>query len=802
MGKPTRTAENKPPRSNVVPFPGGRGHGRPDQPWQHGDPRGGFTDISDAIHWTGYAAPYIIGGLIIPLWGILPRLLFGSTRNLLMLGSAILLIIGIGLAYAAWDESRPRRPYQRRRATVTILWVFLAAAGTHWVSEPLDYGWWGPGSWWGISPRWWLFEVLTGLCLAIWWTIGALPAVKGDGLDQHAQGKDLLAEALGLGETHPRGETQVDGPRKTVPLRLKGVTIEALRAATGLIAVKARAPRGGVRVIENPRDASAPDVVILTEDVLRDMPAPPAPSRPGGSITEPVRIGLHEDYSECENTRVEEGFGGQHKIVGGRTGSGKTTGWQEETLEIITRRDVVLMHADIRKLAQTFPDVAPAFARVASTTAGAKKLCLGLIGAVEYRSERVGRCWSVYSLDHYGNPMPAIGVSLEEAAAYANELGKTLREAVETLRSVGIFVTLSMQRPAGELLDTNVRAQFGGGQCFPVMRDEDVAMVLNEETILGGATPEAWGPKLPEFAGYYYCECDDSAKHSTPGRTWWRSPAEVMARVAEWAPRMAWNRGPEGLDQGTAEAMGEAWTDLTSGADYALAHGWTRTEAGAWVPPSAVVTQPPVTQPAYGTPPVVTQKPPAVVQDHPVDETQPGPDQPAQDDDDQLTEEERVETEEDMRDVRGEVLEEIAEDPDVKEDPDPEGDDVPAGWSEEEAPVTEDFEVDAGTPGPELDYRARVLAAADVIDKVTGRSRKTVRTSVLVTAWFEVPGISQSQRPALNRLLAKLVTVGEAEDPGRGRWTLEATAGDWLRRHADELVAGAESDEDEEADED
>jgi hypothetical protein len=805
VGKPTKTSAT-PPRggSNVVPFPGGR-HGRPDQPWQHGDPRGGFTDISDALHWSGYAAPYIIGAIILPVWGVLPRLLFGQSRGLLITGAMLFLVLGIALTYAAWDESRPRRPYQRRRAAVTILWVFLAAAGTHLVSEPLDYGWWGPGSWWGIVPRWWLAEVLVGLVLAVWWTIGSLPAVKGDGQDQHAAGPDLLAEALGLGQTHPRGEVEMtqDGIRRTVPLRLKGVTIEALRAATGLIAVKARAPRGGVRVIEDPRDASAPDLVILTKDVLRDMPEPPGPSRPGGSITEPLRVGLHEDFTQCESTRVEEGFGGKHIIVGGRTGSGKSTGWREETFEIVTRVNVVLLHADIRKLASTFPDVAPAFARVASTVAGAKKLCRGLIGAVEYRTEQVGLVWTTESRDHLGNRMPAVGVSFEEAAAYANELGTTLREAVETLRSVGFFVTLSMQRPAGELLDTNTRSQFGEGWCFPVSKDEDVVMILNEETIEGGATPTAWGSKLPEFSGYNYRECDDSSKHSMPTRCYNRDPRKLREHVAYWAPRMAWGQGPEGLDAGTAEAMGEAWTDLTSGADYALAHGWTRTPEGLWAPPRELgQTQkdvPPVTQPAYGTPGPVVQKPPSLVQDHP--EPDPEEENPETD---RLTPEEIMETEDDMKDARDEVLEEIMEDEEITEDPDPEGDHVPPEWNEEDAPVGEDIDLEPGeltADGRELGFRERVLAAADVIEKITGGKRKTVRTSVLVDAWFEVPGITSSQRPALNRLLVKLVAAGEAEDPGRGRWTLEPTAPGWLRRHAEELVASADSDEDEEDDE-
>ena len=768
------------------------GHGRPTEPWQYGDPRAGAMSFTDHLHWSGYAAPYILGVIIVPLWAILPRLLFGSSSSLLAVGAFVLVIVGGVLTYATWDESRPRRQYQRLRAAGSVFWVFLAPAVTLALSDPLDYGWWGPGSWWSIHPRWWLAEVLVGLCLAIWWTIGGLPAVKGDGLDQHAGSADALAEALGIGQTHPRGKVKVDGVRRQIPLRLKGVSIDALRQASGLIAVMARVPRNGVRVVEDPQDASAPDLILVTEDVLRTMSTPPPPTRPGGSITEPVRCGLREDATVVESVRMEKGFGGQHVIVGGKTGGGKTSGLLEELYDVVTRRDVVLLHSDTRKSGQTFPDIAPAFARVATTASGTVKLVDGLNRVIVYRSEHVGRCWSVHSLDHYGNPMPALGISIEEAAAVAERLGSDLRAFLETARSVGIFLTLSMQRPSGNLLDTDTRAQFGEGWCFPVMRDEDAAMVLNEETILSGATPEVWGPKTPEYSGYFYRECGPAEKHAMPARAWNRNPMEIRRHFGQWAPSMAWGRGPEGLDQGTAEALGEAWTDLTSGADYALAHGWTRSAAGVWTPPPLVQEDdgpghPLVGQPLYGTPPV-TQ----VVQ---TQENAPG--QPAQVDQEDTDEEDRMDGERELAQVRAEVAEELEEDRELSEH-DGEEDDAPASgtWSPEDFPVAEEEVVlEAGQPlpdGTELDYRGRVLAAADVIDSITGGAggrRRTVKTGVLVEAWYEVPGVTQAQRPALNRLLRKLVKHGEAEDAGRGRWTLEHTAGGWLRRHAEELEA-------------
>jgi hypothetical protein len=433
---------------------------------------------------------------------------------------------------------------------------------------------------------------------------------------------------------------------------------------------------------------------------------------------------------------------------------------------------------------------------VASTHAGTLKLVIGLQSTITYRMQCVGRCWTPESRDHYGHRMPALGVTFEEASAVANYLGTSLREFVETARSAGIFIKLSLQRASGNILDTDARAQFAEGECFPVMRDEDALMSLNEETIMAGARPEVWGPRIKDgYAGYFYRECGPFQKHAMPARSWQRAPAALREHIGTWAPQMCWGSGSTGIDSGSIEAMGDVWTDLTSGPDYARSHGWTSEEIHSpdgtsrtlWVPPREL-----------GDVRTERERITVRVSDHPapVDPTQQTPGPELEPVDDQLEDEMAGR---DLDEARAEVEDEIAEE--LADDPDAEGEDTPdppAGWEDEDRPEADDIELEAGTltqDGGSLDWPDKVRAAAGVLDLMTQGQRRTLRTSDMLQRWYAIPGVTQRQRPSLTRILNLLVDHGEGTDEGRGKWTIEPTAGRFLREHIGDLAADDEDDE-------
>lgn len=763
--------QEKPPR-------GGRGQPAPPT---HG-PTGGGVQVHEwfrLLDGARYAAPWILGLVIVPALSILGRWLWAGQLVTRLGASAALVGVAVLLVLAVWDESRPRRNrWDRVRVAVSTSWVFGALVGTSW------FGGAGPIL---VARPWADLMWGSGFVLALWWTLGALPAVAGRG-DDGATGRDTVAEALGLGQSVVTDvEDDETGVRRTIRWRLHGVTAEALRAAAGLIAVRAKVPPNGVRVTENPDDAGAPEMQLVRKDVLRHMGPWPGASRPGGSIAEPVRSARREDGTDVEAVRLN-----RHKLVGGITGAGKTEGAIGELMDVITRRDVVVMMSDTVKPGQSIPDIAPALRVVATTRPGTKKLVLALQRAVEYRSSLPsGRAWRPTP------KLPAILMHFEEGALVAQILGDDLRDLVATARSVGIIVTLSMQRPSHSALDTDTRAQFADRECYGVTRDDDADMILSEQTIEAGAAPQVWKDDYP---GYHYREAGDRKKHAMPARTWPMPPRIVRPHVAKWAPRMAQ------LDAGTAAAMGDALTELTSGEAYALAHGWRRGDGGEWIPPSVQHDDGDDDSPddGDGTAPAGPSEPgpngsspageaTATGDGMTGDETSARDEH--EDDGDELSEAERAEIDAERDELRGEIAEAIPVHPDIAEVVEA----IERGVTPPDEPG-DDFELWTGDGEP-LGYAGRVAAVADELAGriEPGAPGSVVRVRDVVDALTEVPGWHTGQRPAVYRLLGKAEDAGQAESRGDGAWWIEATCPAWLRRQVAQLEA---TDSDEAADDD
>ncbi len=730
------------------------GHGQGGSPRSH--------EIFRLLDGARYAAPWIVGLMIIPGLSVGGRFLWGGNDLLKAVASVLLVTISGVLIYAVWDESAPRsNRWDRLRVAISTGWVFGAAVGTAWLGGP------GP---WSIHRPW--ADILWGIgcVLSLWWTLGALPAVAGRGHDGH--GRDTLAEKLGLGVGTDITDVRTDagGIRKTFTFRLKGCSVEALQSAVPLLASRLQVPATGVRVVENPDDAGAPSLVVMAKDVLKKMGQWPGPLNPGGSIAEPVLSAMRECGSLVTAIRLY-----RHLLIGGMTGAGKTEGAIGELLDIITRRDVVVVWSDTGKPGHTLPDIAPAMTKVVVDRPGTVKMVNALQKAVTYRASRAsGRKWKPTK------SLPAILVHFEEGALVASILGTDLRDFVATARSVGIIVTLSMQRPSANALDTDVRAQFADRWCFGVSRSEDTDMVLTEGMTEKGVAPEKWADKKP---GYCYREAGPEVDHATPARTWLIPPNVVKAHVAEWAPKMAT------LDKGTADAMGQAWAELTSGEAYALANGWTKDRRGNWVPPvdldldedeevaqvdevvtQAATTPPVLANPAWGSP----------AQDE-------GAQVETEDDEmsEHLTAQERAEIEADVEQLRNEVVEALGPiDPEIAE-----------AVRQSDAGVDvhkdgEDFELWTGDGTP-LTYEGRVLAVADELaQRLEGHSEGVfIKVEDLAEAMAEVPGWHTGQAPACYRLLGKAEAAGEAEHKGRGAWWISPTCPGWLRREVARIEA-------------
>lgn len=725
--------------------------------------------------------PWILNLVLLLALGLICRA--GVFPNLgARLAGTVMICAGLGfIAWRILDEAAPRTRHVRERLAAQFAWAALGLSGTILLG----------------TLRWWLIVIeFGGALMALWWATAATSQVRGHGKDDHQQQQgDKLAEELGWGRVTARVIEDTEDRRRVV-VEHRDVTRPAIRDGLGLISARFGLPETGMRALPDPKhpdDSGRTEITLVKRDVLTKSTLWPGPSRPGTSCVEPSRIGIYEDGSDLE--LVRPGAGPRpaiHILSAGKTGAGKTEGELCEVAELVTRTDPVIWWADIRKPGQTVIDVGPAFDWIATNNAEVKAMVRALLAVITARADWLGahgyRQWEP------GCGLPYLIAHIEEASAVSDLLGEDLTNVAETARSAGVSISLTLPRASFTRMSTDVRAQLVAW-AFGCRSADDAAMVLSDAMIEAGAHPEAWGSKKP---GYCYLEAShvDEEKHVMPARTFLLPSSVLRNHIAEWAPRMA------KLDSVSAKAAGVAYAKRTSGLGWAMQRGWVRTGDGLLVPPSlrgdrketaattgaatyaetksraAETAAETAVETVLGTVgETVPETKTVVLPAGQWTERPAGTDTSTGGDID----EEDIELEDAKRDAAVELAAELPID-----DPELIADIRAAGDPDQELPPgepAEDFELWNGVDGPAVDLRGKVAALAVICDRLTAGERVEVKSDRLVEEWLNVPGMTRSQRPAMYELLGWLEAEGQAEDPGRGRWILQASAGDWLRAH-------------------
>jgi hypothetical protein len=711
-------------------------------------PRSTF-DLIPGTKVDEYVAPWILAYIAIPVIGLLAHLAWGHGAWQWTI-PPLLVVGGAGLAVVAWLDAAARKPLIRIRVALSVLLALVSVAistvtgivSVRVAGHPARFA----VDW--VRP-WMDIQLVLGGLLALSWNVLRTEAVRGLGDDAHPEPdqRDTLADRLGLPGMTAK-VVAVDDTRRHLQLTHRGATVADVQRVAETIASEAGVPATGVRVTADPDDAGISNLVLVSRDLLRTPIPHPGPSRPGGSICEPSRIGLWEDGTVLELVRPGDDEIGRPSVsVGaqGMPGAGKTEGLLCEAAEWMTRRDVVIWWSDTIKAAQTAGSFRPAIDWLVDTVPGTKAMIAAVDPIIRARTEAMAahgfRQWSPDVYEVLG--IPYLVINLEESSRVMEPLGDMLTRAGEAVRSVGISFTVSMQRQSGTNISTDLRFLLGVGWCYGTHDEVDASMVLSDTTVDAGARPHSWKAYKP---GYCYLEAThvSSDRWSMPARTYHLRDNQLRALTAEWAPRMA------RLDETSATAAGPAYARR----QIVSVQQWIK-ETG-----------------------------PIVVPSQRRDET----------DDDQRDERDGddglAEDETEARALLPERDEEIRA---AMEAANPRRD-VP--WDDDEQAKAVDFSA-AITPGAEMSPAERDEQFAAIISRrLSGHpDGVVVTTEEMVDAWLDIPGMTPAQRPALSRRLRKLVDIGAADDLGRGRWRIlpgaERHAGQFTDSDEDEGVDGA-----------
>jgi len=489
----------------------------------------GFGDVARGASYVVQAnpLPYVVpaaaavvnlitSGLLSLIWGAHanPTPWESAWRSGLLLGCAALIV------WVTWRVGRARKQELR---VMSMLMSMASCIGL-----------------WVLTFRGWTVDsVLVYLLVMATACIGlaATRLLRGDGADARPSlFGELTDRVKELQDVGKHGQPRVVDGRIITPIEMNAggdfaqLTKPEVRTA---IASQHDVPVGGVRMVPDRSTPRKGRMELSPVDMLENPPAWPGLSAPGGSIAEPIRVAV---YQTGKSVPLVLPGGPDRNAIGvlillGQSGSGKTELQMGLATEARSRHDARVTYIDGRKgrqLPQAFRDAMHTM--ICDAVEGERYLD-DMVSRVSARAAQMG--------DHGHDQWtagcvkcPAFEVVIVDEASKFVEAEDTLVELAESVRSVGIFMLLGLQRATGDRMPTSVRTTIGGVICMGVKNAAEAARVLSESTMTAGADPGQWGNKKP---GALYAELPgvDEEDWSLPARTYRPDRDALIAELAE-----------------------------------------------------------------------------------------------------------------------------------------------------------------------------------------------------------------------------------------------------------------------------
>lgn len=508
-------------------------------------------EVSKAV---AYVPPWVVAPLLYGLgWFLYFALGSDDVQTIawtmVLMAAAVLVLTAI-----TWAQSHARSMWGRVHTSATTLLVgmWMCAATIN-----------SPGALWPAR-----LALIGGLTLIFSFNIRA--ALRRKGVDANELVSDPLkalfgrgAERAGIAADATTTKTSEHKAEASVQLDPGKGVAEDLQKKVPYIESGIGLPPGAITVSVDPDDASKAKATISDPRVLKNRIPWPGPSRPGGSIGEPIRLGLWQDLDIVELLLF-----GFHLMIMGMSGSGKSIGACWNILaEIMTRFDVAIFAVDITKADQTLGPLEKGLHRVAYTAEKARAMLRDIQAELPKRT-----AW--LSAHGYQKWMPGCGLTywivwLEEFPDIFDALPEKEQEEflsmLKAIRSAGGTVVLSLQRSDYTQMPTIARGQLAK-MCLGVESASDAKFGLSPAQREAGARPEMWAQKQPGMA-YLDAPSIEEARIAMAMRTWdWGvDDQEASARMRAHADN--WPAAAKEVDEFTQIVAANFGADAAAGLD-------------------------------------------------------------------------------------------------------------------------------------------------------------------------------------------------------------------------------------------
>ena len=419
--------------------------------------------------------------------------------------------LGAATTAAAWRWLAERR-------SVEVYVLAVGSAATIWTAL----------AWWASPWHDWLFwtAVLGAVAAGIprWWHYrrrGKIIVRRGAPRRARRELRRIvkhwpeLSEYMELAGSHVQhAEADAVGFSFTLALRAgltAGDVISKLQRVESVLETRP----GAARLIPDPRKANRAALRVVINDPL-ETPIP-WPGSTATSINEPIVLGRFED-GDAVCTRLV----GQHVLIAGTMGRGKSGVLNAIMAELSGRTDVVLWGIDMKRGLELAP-WRPVLDRLATTDDAAVELLTAVNAVLDARADllaaRHERLWQPTKTE------PALVIAIDELAELSADAMALLERLARLGRAEGIIVIGATQRPSAATLGgLDARTQMTARIALGVVEPRDGEMILG-----AGRLGAGWRADRLSGTGYFLVLVPGQHELPRPARAYWLTDAAVRA---------------------------------------------------------------------------------------------------------------------------------------------------------------------------------------------------------------------------------------------------------------------------------